>query len=150
MTSDNMKPSDEAVELFSNGLFCSEAILQAYNRHYRLGLSESALKMATVFGAGLGASKCCCGSLTGAALVLGAIKGRTNPEESIEESFKLTAMLHDRFKEVFKSTCCRVLTRNLEWGAPEHHEYCKRFVKGAAEILEDILSETENKLEKEN
>jgi len=37
--------------------------------------------MATGFGAGLGAAKCCCGSLTGAVMVLSAVKGRTTKEE---------------------------------------------------------------------
>lgn len=129
----------QAVDLFKSGLYCSEAILQVFNKHLNLGLNDTAIKMATGFGAGLGASKCCCGSLTGAVMVLSAVKGRTGIENNVDEVFTLTQELHDRFKQKFKATCCRVLTKPVEWGVPEHHQYCEQFVGGAVEILLDIL-----------
>ncbi len=131
--------ANQAVELFKSGLYCSEAILQVFNKHLNLRLNDAAIKMSTGFGAGLGASKCSCGSLTGAVLVLSAVKGRTSIEDSVDEVFALTQELHDRFKERYKATCCRVLTKPVEWGAPEHHQYCEQFVSGAVEILVDIL-----------
>lgn len=134
--------ASQAVDLFRKGLFCSEAILQVFNKHLNLGLNENAIKMATGFGAGLGASKCCCGSLTGAVLVLSAVKGRTNNNDTVDEVFALTQELHDRFKQKYKATCCRILTKNVEWGAPEHHQYCEQFVSGAVKILVDILDRT--------
>lgn len=137
------KTAEESVELFKSGLYCSEAILQVYNKHLKLGLNEAAIKMSTAFGAGLGASKCTCGSLTGAVLVLSALKGRTSPEESVDEIFALTSELHNRFKEKYKSTCCRVLTKDQVWGEPSHHQYCEQFVYGAAEILNELI---ENKI----
>lgn len=136
--------ASQAVDLFKNGLFCSEAILQVFNKHLNLGLNDNAIKMATGFGAGLGASKCCCGALTGAVLVLSAVKGRTNSNDTVDEVFALTQELHDRFKQKYKATCCRILTKNVEWGAPEHHQYCEQFVSGAVEILVDILDKTNN------
>ena len=132
-------PAARAVELFRRGFYCSEAILQTYNRHLNLGLNNTALRMASGFGAGLGAAKCTCGSLTGAVLVIGALKGRVKASKSESEVFKLTKELHDRFKEKFKATCCRILTREVEWGTPEHHEFCTRYVYGTVEILEEIL-----------
>lgn len=133
----------EAITLFRNGLYCSEAILQVFNKHLLLGLDDNALKMATCFGAGLGGSKCCCGALTGAILVLSAVNGRVYPSDSIEEAFAFTNALHDRFKERYKSTCCRVLTKNIEWGSVEHVQHCETLVGGAVEILEDILSKNQ-------
>jgi len=131
--------AEQSVEAFKEGLFCSEAILQVFNKHLNLGLNDVAIKMSTGFGAGLGASKCSCGSLTGAVLVLSAIKGRTSIQESVDEVFTLTQELHDKFKQRFKAICCRVLTKNLEWGTPEHHQYCEKYVYGAVEILVEIL-----------
>jgi C_GCAxxG_C_C family probable redox protein len=139
----DLSVAEQAVEEFKNGLFCSEAILQVCNKNMNLGLSDSAIKMATGFGAGLGGAKCCCGSLTGAVLVLSAIKGRESVNESVDEVFKLTNELHDRFKERFRATCCRVLTKTVEWGAPEHHQLCEKYVRGAVEILYDLLTENE-------
>ncbi len=131
--------AEQATELFKGGLYCSEAILRVFNEHLHLGLNDNAIKMATGFGSGLGASKCCCGSLTGAVMVLSAVKGRTNNIENVDEVFALTKELHDKFKERYKATCCRVLTKNVVWGAPEHHQHCRQYVKGAVEILVSIL-----------
>lgn len=140
MSDKNIGPASAAVGLFRNGLYCSEAILQTYNEHLDLGLNGNALRMASGFGAGLGASKCTCGSLTGAVLVVGALYGRVNARESEKVVFELTKELHDRFKKKFKATCCRVLTRDVEWGTKEHHDFCEPFVYGAVEILEDVLN----------
>jgi len=52
------------LQLFKDGFYCSEAIIQVFNEHLDLGLTENAIRMATGFGAGLGVAKCCCGSLT--------------------------------------------------------------------------------------
>ncbi|MCI2036091.1 C_GCAxxG_C_C family protein [Caproiciproducens sp. NJN-50] len=129
----------QAVDLFRNGLYCSEAILQVFNKELGLGLNDTAIKMATGFGAGLGASKCCCGSLTGAVMVLSAVKGRTSTEGNVDEVFSLTQELHNEFKKRYKATCCRVLTRSVKWGEPEHHQLFEQYVRGAVEILTDIL-----------
>lgn len=139
MPEDVSKIAEEAVNEFTNGLYCSEAILKAFNKNYNLGLNDTALKIASGFGAGLGGSKCCCGSLSGAVMVLSALKGRTVSSEEVDELFRLTSLIHDRFKERYKASCCRVLTKNVEWGTPAHHKYCEQFVRGAAEILEEIL-----------
>lgn len=135
----------QSVDLFRSGLYCSEAILQVFNKELNLGLNDTAIKMATGFGAGLGASKCCCGSLTGAVLVLSAVKGRTSIEGNVDEVFTLTQELHDRFKEKFNATCCRILTKSVKWGEPEHHKNCEQFVGGAVEILVDILEKSSKK-----
>lgn len=132
---------EDSVAYFRDGLYCSEAILKAFNEHYQLGLTDEFLKIATGFGAGLGASKCCCGSLTGGVMVLSLVTGRASKEESEAPTFDAVNKLHDHFKKTFGATCCRVLTKPVEWGAPEHHEYCVRFVRGAAGMTESILKE---------
>jgi len=136
----------QAIEFFKSGLYCSEAILQVFNIELDLGLNDTALKMATGFGAGLGASKCSCGSLTGAVMVLSAVKGRTGIDNNVDEVFSLTQELHNKFKQKYKSTCCRVLTKPVEWGAPDHHQYCEQFVGGAVEILVDILEKSKRRV----
>lgn len=135
----NRQVVEDSVQYFRDGLYCSEAILKAFNQHYQLGLPEQFLKIATGFGAGLGASKCSCGSLTGGAMVLSLVLGRVNPDESEQAAFDAISELHDDFKDEFKATCCRVLTRKIVWGEPEHHQYCEMFVKRAAEITDTIL-----------
>lgn len=132
---------EDSVHYFKNGLYCSEAILKAFNEHYDLGLAPETLKIATGFGAGLGASKCCCGSLTGGAMVLSLVAGRSTADESETPAFEAVSALHDKFKQEFGATCCRALTKPVEWGAPEHHEYCVQFVSRAAELTDNYLRE---------
>jgi C_GCAxxG_C_C family probable redox protein len=131
----------QSVHHFQNGLYCSEAILKAFNDHYKLGLDDKALKIATGFGAGLGASKCACGSVTGAAMVLSAVAGRTLSNESEEVVFQTTALLHDRFKAKYKAICCRSLTKSVEWGSAAHKTYCERLVWDAAALADQLLNE---------
>lgn len=105
-----------------------------------LGLNEVGLKIATAFGAGLGGSECLCGSLSGAVMVLSALKSLTNSKQTVDDVFAQTERLHDDFRKQFKGTCCRVLTKELDWRTPQHHEYCARYVRGAAEILNELLA----------
>lgn len=141
MSNEFQEVAEASVAHFRNRLYCSEAILKAFKEHYDLGLPDQFLKIATSFGVGLGASKCCCGSLTGGILVLSLITGRTSADESEGPAFEAAADLHDDFKGRFKATCCRVLTKPIEWGTPEHHKYCEQFVSGAAETTAKILAE---------
>jgi C_GCAxxG_C_C family probable redox protein len=135
---------DVAVEVsqaYMEGFYCSEAILRVYNQRLNLNLNENALKMATAFGAGLGGSKCCCGALTGAIMVLSAVKGRTDPGESEAEIFILTARFHDRFKKRFGSSCCKVLSKGYAWASAAHKACCADVTKGCAELLSETLNE---------
>lgn len=131
---------EKAVQEFCDGgLYCSEAILKAFNDDYDLGLTKEWYKIATAFGVGLGGSKCCCGCVTGSAIVLSLVTGRNTAEEPEGPAFTVANQLHDRFKQQFGATCCRVLTRKVEWLSPEHIEQCAVYVRGAAEITKAIL-----------
>lgn len=132
---------DDSVEYFKGGLYCSEALLKAFDEHYDLGLTPEFRKIATSFGAGIGAAKCACGCLTGGVMVLSLVAGRSTPDVPETAAFEAGAALHDAFKKKYRSTCCRVLTKRLEWGSPEHHAQCQRFVGGTAELVETILRE---------
>ncbi len=132
-------PVAHSLELFRSGLFCSEAIVQAFNTDLQLGLDEATLRVATAFGAGFGGAKCSCGSLTGAVIVLGAVLGRIRTDQPVDRLFPMVAELHDTFRSRFGQVCCRGLTKKQEWGTPEHHAHCERYVIGAAEILRELL-----------
>ena len=136
-------PADRSVGYFRDGLYCSEAILRAFNETHELGFPEAAYGIATPFGAGMGAAKCSCGAVTGGLLVLGLAKGRPSTATSEEPAFDAAKELHDRFRARYKVICCRGLTRRLEWGTPEHHQACQAYVRFAAEVVESILTRPE-------
>ncbi len=128
-----------SLKYFRNGLYCSEAVLRAFNEVYQLGYPENLYKISTAFGAGMGEAKCSCGSVTGAVMVLSLIAGRNVNYESERLSFTLANKLHERFKAKHSALCCRVLTRNVQWGSAEHKIQCEDYVIDAAQITDDII-----------
>jgi len=128
-----------SLKYFQNGLYCSEAILRAFNEVYDLKFPEQFYKISTAFGAGLGEAKCSCGAVTGGVLVLSIIAGRNINYESERLAFSVTNELHDKFKEKHKAMCCRVLTRSIKWGSGEHKILCEKYVIDAAQITDDLI-----------
>lgn len=56
--------------------------------------------------------------------------------------FTLTQELHDKFREKFNATCCRILTKSVKWCEPKYHKNYEQFVSGSVEILVDILEKS--------
>lgn len=135
---------DLACHYYQNGLYCSEAILRAFNEVYDLGLPEKGYKMATGFGSGMAETGCACGAVTSCVMVLGLVAGRTHSGESESEVFEAVKTLHESFKATYKSACCKVLTKQLEWGSKAHVSQCESIVRTAAVITEGLI-ETELK-----
>lgn len=139
LDADLPKPVALSLRYFQNGLYCSEAILRGFNEAYNLGFPADQYKISTAFGSGLGESGCSCGAVTGAAMVLSLICGRIHNYESERVSFTAVHELHERFRQINKSMCCRVLTRNVEWNSAEHKLCCEKLVREASEIIYDII-----------
>lgn len=60
-------------------------------------------------------------------MALGMAYGRVHGEEMNEKMFPLAADLHDYIKKEYKSTCCRVITRQWtgdNFQSPERREHC--------------------------
>jgi len=154
-TKDNLKLGDEdlddnselapavalSLRYFRNGLYCSEAVLKAFNEVYQLGLPDNYYKIATGFGSGLGESGCTCGAVASGVMVLGLIAGRNKAYESERMVYLAVNELHKRFKEANKAICCRVLTKNVKWNSAEHKITCENYVVSAAKITDDIIRE---------
>lgn len=94
-----------AVEYFSNGFLCSEAVLKAVAEEKKVD-SEFIPKIATAFGRGLADSESICGALSGGILALSMFQGRINTNESFETLYANIAQLQKAFKDEFKETEC--------------------------------------------
>lgn len=139
---ENLSPAVQlTMELYNGGYYCSEALLRAFNKVYQLGFPEEHLKIASGFGSGLGGAGCTCGTISSGVIVLGIIVGRNKKSESEEIIHQASKKLHDRFRELHKVACCRVLTRGVEWKSKEHHLLCSKYVIDTAIILEEILND---------
>ena len=149
--------SEKAMDLFKQGYNCSQSVVLAFCD--KTGLEpETALKMSSSFGGGMGRLREVCGAVTGMFMVAGMLYGYSDPEDNASktEHYKLIQEFADKFKQENGSIICRELL-GLGEGAdkpvPElrTQEYykkrpCAELVGCAAKIMEEyIKSKEENK-----
>ncbi len=139
---------EEAKALFSQGFSCSQAVVAAFAPS--LGLDrDTALKIASGFGGGMGRLAETCGAVTGAFMVLGLKCGSATTDKQAKETiYALVRELAQRFKGVHGSLLCRdLLGCNLNTAeglalAQEKKLFstvCPPYVETAATILEEML-----------
>nr|PZN03087.1 MAG: hypothetical protein DIU66_08260 [Bacillota bacterium] len=133
----------KAEDYYERGeLFCSEAVVNTINELLGWPFPEEVVKMASGFPVGLGRSGCLCGAVSGGTMALGMVYGRKPGEPMNEKMFQMSAGLHDHIKGIYKSTCCRVLTRNYEFSSPERKAHCVKITgEVAAWIAEKLLED---------
>ena len=141
---------DAAKLLFSKGLNCAQSILAAKSDITGISVSDS-LKLATGFGAGMAMMQKTCGVVTGAYMVIGALHGRVNPDDTDarDKTYALIEEFNRRFMEIHGSLSCRELLGadlKTEEGREEaesqgyFEKKCPVYVEDAERILDDILS----------
>jgi len=136
-----------AEEYYRSGSFyCSEAIVKTIKDEFHIELPDDIIAMASGFPVGIGASGCTCGAVVGGIMALGMFFGRTQPGDvKVKKCMALAQELHNQFKNRHKSLCCRVLTKNMIHGSPEHMQQCISFTGEVAEEASRIIIRELNK-----
>ncbi len=142
--------SDIAVEKFSEGYNCAQSVFYCFCDD--LGFDKNtALKLATGFGGGMGRKEEVCGAVTGGIIVLGAKYGRgeKNDRAVTELTYQKTRELMDRFAAKHGTFICRQLLGGCELTTEEgqkrykendlFNKVCKPCIQSAVEILEKII-----------
>ncbi|KJS80961.1 MAG: hypothetical protein JM58_18260 [Peptococcaceae bacterium BICA1-8] len=137
---ENVNAKQLAGQNFREGYNCAEAILRAYRDVLNLDISDSALRMASGFGGGLGHAGCMCGSLTAATMVLGMLQGRVTNEESREPVYTSAQQFHGLFEEKFGATCCRMLNPH-PYDSRDHLRNCLKITGNTAELLQKFIED---------
>ena len=133
---------NDATDIFQNGFACSESVVYAIRKHFKLNLSDDAIAMSSGFPWGLGGGGCICGALAGGTMCLGYFFGRRTPgDPRIAHCFELTKELHDFFKETCGATCCRTLTKGLDKDSPARKAQCVVFVRETIKKTAEIIIE---------
>ncbi|MBR3909043.1 MAG: C_GCAxxG_C_C family protein [Clostridia bacterium] len=143
-----MKNSEKAVNLFTKGYNCAQAVFGAFAKE--LGFDEAtALKMAAPFGGGIGRQREVCGAVSGMLMVFGYLYGYETPEtgEIKMHHYEQTRALCDAFKKQNGSIICRDILKTDEVGGTPaarteqyyHERPCVRCVRTASEILEEYI-----------
>ena len=145
-----MTKSEKALELFSNGFNCSQAVLTAFAPDF--GLDEKlALMLGTQFGGGARNAEMC-GAVSGALMVLGLKYGHYESENNEQKSraYAIAVEYTKRFKELNGSIVCRELlgydlTKPDDMACIKEKNLfgviCPKMIKSAVEILEVFFAE---------
>ena len=121
-----MKRAEQAVE-YKRRMNCCQAVLAAFPDI--TGFSEeTAMRLGSAFGSGMGGMDGTCGALCGAEMVLGMKAYEGKPIHAKAKS------MHQAFRERTGATICRELK-----GVDTGHALCscEECVRHAAEILEE-------------
>jgi len=146
-----MDHSIKAGELFLSGANCSQAVVLAFED--LIGLDrETALKISSAFGGGMGRMREVCGAVSGMFMVLGLLYGYTEPGEqdcNKKALYKDVQALAGQFREEVGSIICREILKNPSTDpnpTPRTAEFykirpCARMVMTAARILDGYIAE---------
>ncbi len=144
--------SDRATEKFLSGYNCAQSVLWSFAGDVRLD-SETALKIACGFGAGMARRQEVCGAVSGGLMVLGLRLGRGEGQDRMatEETYAKAEQLMRRF-EARHGTCnCRLLLGGCDLRTEEGRKrfkerdmlntVCVPCVQTAVAIVEDMLKD---------
>jgi len=146
-----MNRSEKALKYYSEGFNCAQSVIVSFADILKLD-EETALRLASGFGGGMGRMQQTCGAVTGAFMVIGFLKGKFKSDDQ-ESSAITNSIIQDfskRFATIHGSINCKALIKfdlNSEEELAQAKEAdvfnkkCTFFVKEAVEILEEILIE---------
>ena len=144
--------AEKARALFLQGYNCAQAVACAFGDVTGLD-GELTARMTSSFGGGLARLREVCGTVSGAALVLGIVRGYSDPadQDAKKAHYARVQEFARRFREQNGSIICRELlngTDTVPGLVPEARtaEYykkrpCPELVYCAAKILEEMLGE---------
>ena len=146
--------TEKAKELFKQGYNCSQAVLGVFCEE--LGLDfDTAIKIASSFGGGMGRMREVCGTVSGMFMAAGL--AFSTPDNNKAEQYKIVQELAKRFKEKNNSIICRELLEGIESStspipSKRTETYykkrpCSELVGDSVEIFEEYLNEVRTKTE---
>lgn len=143
------KYEEKAIELFKEGYNCAQAVFAAFTDVTGMD-EETALKLSSSFGGGMGRMREVCGAVSGMFMVLGCLYGYDSPTdmESKKEHYELIREAADKFKAENGSIICRdILEESAPGGDPEPRTEsyykkrpCAEYVGMCARITEEYIN----------
>ncbi len=147
-----MDHAEEAKRLFLKGYNCAQAVFCAFCDETGLDI-DTAARLSSSFGAGVGRLREVCGGVSGALMALGAVCGYDTPGDDTAKGnhYRLVQDYARRFREKNKTIVCRELLKDVpvtpgdipEPRTPEFYARrpCLRLVAEAAAVLDRMLEE---------
>ncbi len=150
-----MDHAEEARRLFLEGYNCAQAVFCAFCDLTGMEI-DAAARLSSSFGGGMGRLREVCGTVSGALLALGILRGYADPKDPEQKKahYALVQEYARRFREKNGTILCRDLLKGIPvtpGGVPEERtpEFyarrpCLRLAGEAAAILDELLSETQS------
>lgn len=148
-----MNHEEKAKDLFQSGYNCAQSVFAAYAEE--LGMDfETALKVSSSFGAGMGRLREVCGTVSGMFMVVGLALGYSTNANKDEKTghYKRIQYLAAEFEKMNGSIICRELLgldhkKDSPTPSDRTTEYykkrpCKELVGDACKILDKYLEAT--------
>ncbi len=147
-----MDHAEEAKRLFLEGYNCAQAVFCAFCDLTGLDI-DAAAQISSSFGGGMGRLREVCGTVSGALLALGMLRGYADPHDPAAKAahYQRVQELARRFREKNGTIVCRELLKDVpttpggipEARTPEFYQRrpCLRLVGESAAILEEMLAE---------
>ncbi len=143
---------ESARQCFSGPGNCSQSVFSVFAKNLGLEL-DTALKVASAFGGGMGRRQHTCGAVTGALMAIGLRYGMGTEGEVArkEKTYQLAGQFMDEFTRRHGSLSCRDLLEGLSMTDPDDlrlieekglfRTSCVSYVTDAVEILESVFAE---------
>lgn len=142
--------SETAAKMVAGSWNCAQSVLGVFCAD--LGLDqETAMKLASGFGAGMGKKQEVCGAVSGAVMAVGLKHGQAREDDKAakEEAYRLSREVMERFQAEFGSCLCRELLPGIDLATEAGHQryksegwsekVCRPCVRFAVRVLEEIL-----------
>ena len=141
------KYGEKAKALFTEGYNCAQAVFAAFSDVTGIEF-ETALRLSSGFGGGMGRMREVCGAVSGMFMVLDAVEGYTSPTDDVakKELYAKVQKLAGEFKAENGSIICRELLGDTPSSTPTPTErtpefYRKRPCGELVEMAADIVAE---------
>lgn len=139
-----------AVSLFESGYNCAQSVFAAYADLFGMD-RQTALKLSSAMGGGIGRMREVCGTVAAMAMLAGLKEGNDDPEneEAKEHIYALVRQMGELFRQQQGTIICRELLgiEGMEESAkpsrrtPEFYASrpCGKLIACASEIVENVL-----------
>ena len=151
--------AETAEELFREGYNCAQSVAEAFCEEIGIDFN-TAVRMVSGFGGGIGRMREVCGAVSGMTFVIGILMGYDDPKDvdGKKDLYAVIQTLCKEFKDITGSVICRELLSKKDAAddspqpAERTAEYyrqrgCAGYVACAAGILEEYLCANFNKKE---
>ncbi len=127
----------KALDLFSSGFNCCQAVVGAFREQY--GLDEKlSMKLSSGFGGGLRCGEVC-GAVTGAVMIIGLKYGQdsANDKDSKIKCYEITEEFINEYVKRKKTVLCRELLMSAK-SPDKKKEVCHKAIEEAVLLLEHM------------